>query len=433
MTRENTDASDTCAEDYLQRAEHAAFSHPAVGSGDASPRPLRKVGIIGAGTMGGGIAMNFLNKGISVCLLDAAPGGLDAGVARVRANYQRSVDRGKLSVQALEDRMALLQRGASIRDISDCELVIEAVFEDLDVKRSVFAEIDRWANPDAILATNTSYLDVNAIAAATRRPDAVVGMHFFSPANVMRLVEVVRASHTSEAVISAAISVARSIEKIPVVVGVCHGFVGNRMSFARRAQANALVQEGVMPWDVDRVLEEFGMPMGPFAMMDLAGLDIGWSIGKSQGVTDLKHRLCELGRFGQKAGAGYYSYDPDTRSRSVDPDVRTLVEEYARTSGRVIRDVSDKEILERCLYAVVNEGARILEEGIARCASDIDLVWVNGFGWPRSRGGPMFWADSIGLEHVLDRVQFYERQHGADWTPAELLKRSVAQSKRFTH
>ncbi len=430
MTSKNSDLSHARAENYLQRAERAALGDSVSGPASAS---LRRVGIIGAGTMGGGIAMNFLNKGMSVCLLDATPASLDAGMARVRASYRRSVDRGKLSMQEFEERMELLQPGCSIRDISDCELVIEAVYEDLDIKRAVFTEIDRFAQPGAILATNTSYLDVNAIASATQRPQAVVGLHFFSPANVMRLVEVVRASQTSEEVIAAAISVARSIEKVPVVVGVCHGFVGNRMSFARRAQANALVQEGVMPWDVDRVLEGFGMPLGPFAMSDLAGLDIGWSLEKSLGATDLKHRLCELGRLGQKTGAGYYNYAPDTRVRSIDPGVRELVEEYANKSGRVIRRVSDEEILERCLYAVVNEGAKILEEGIARCASDIDLVWVNGYGWPRSHGGPMFWADSIGLDHVLDRVRFYERQQGSNWKPAELLEWLVAQSKGFTH
>jgi len=419
------------AEAYLARAERAAFGDPASSAVVTVPS-IARIGVIGAGTMGGGIAMNFLNRGARVCLVDTTQAALEAGITRIRANYQRSVARGKLTAADLEQRMALLQPGVSIANIVDCDLVIEAVYEDLDIKRTVFGQIDRFAKPGAILATNTSHLDVNAIASATQRPEHVVGLHFFSPANVMKLIEVVRAAHTSDGVIASVLAMAQSIGKIPVVVGVCHGFVANRMSFARRAQAMALIQEGAMPWDVDRVLEEFGMPMGPFAMTDLAGLDIGWSADKSQGSTDLKHRLCELGRVGQKAGAGYYNYDPETRERSVDQGVRELVEEYARRSARGLREISDAEILERCLYAVVNEGAKILGERIARCASDIDLVWVNGYGWPRWRGGPMFWADSIGLAGVLDKVQFYASQHGSDWAPAPLLMELAARGMRLT-
>jgi 3-hydroxyacyl-CoA dehydrogenase len=315
--------------------------------------------------------------------------------------------------------------------IADGDLVIEAVFEDLALKQDLFARLDLLARPGAILATNTSYLDVNAIAAATRRPADVLGLHFFSPANVMRLLEVVRGRETGRDVVATAMALARSIGKVPVLVGVCHGFVGNRMLSARRTQAFSLIQEGAMPWDVDRVLEDFGMPMGPFAMTDLAGLDVGWSAATSRGDTLLRDRLCELGRRGQKSGAGYYRYDPETRERSIDPAVESLVREFAAKSGLPQRTIDDTEIRERCLYSIVNEGAKILAEGIALRASDLDVVWLNGYGWPRRTGGPMFWADGVGLPQLLERIRHYERLLGPAWTPAPLLEDRVARGRTF--
>jgi 3-hydroxyacyl-CoA dehydrogenase len=422
---------ESAAQRYYFFAEREATKLPE-GVGSVPPRPVGKVGVIGAGTMGGGIAMNFLNVGTRVVLIEAKQEALDRGVVTIRKNYDRTVSKGKLTHADVEQRMRLLTPSLQLEKVADCNLVIEAAFEAMTVKKEIFAKLDRMARRGAILATNTSYLDVDEIAASTGRPQDVIGLHFFSPANVMKLLEVVRGKATSQDVIATSMALARAIGKIPVLVGVCHGFVGNRMLAARRTQAFALIQEGAMPWDVDRVLEDFGMPMGPFAMTDLAGLDIGWSAETSKGATVLRDRLCELGRRGQKTGAGYYSYDPQTRERSVDPAVRQLVVDYATKAGRPWRDVSDQEILERCLYAMVNEGAKILEEGIAQRASDIDVVWVNGYGWPVTRGGPMYWADSIGLRVVVEGVRRYERLVGAEWRPAALLCRLAEQGKGFT-
>ncbi len=386
-------------------------------------RPVKHVGVVGAGTMGGGIAMNFLNAGLTVALVDATPAALERGVATILGNYERTAARGKLLPADITERMALLSPTLHLEDVADCDLVIEAVFEDLSLKQELFGKLDRIVRPGALLATNTSYLDVDVIAASTQRPQDVLGLHFFSPANVMRLLEVVRGKQTSSEVIATAMSLARTIGKVPVLVGVCHGFVGNRMLTARRNQAFSLIQEGAMPWDVDRVLEDFGMPMGPFAMTDLAGLDVGWSPATSRGDTVLRDRLCELGRRGQKTGAGYYRYEEKTRARSVDPAVAELVTDYARKSGLPQRHIDDTEILERCLYSIVNEGAKILAEGIALRAGDIDTVWINGYGWPKHTGGPMFWADGVGLKHVLERVRHYDRELGGSlWQPAPLLE-----------
>ncbi len=412
-------------------AEREAAKVPGVPP-ETSRRQVKHIGVIGAGTMGGGIAMNFLNAGLAVALVDTTPAALERGVATILGNYERTAARGKLSSADITQRMALLNPTLHLEDVADCDLVIEAVFEDLHLKQELFGKLDRIVRPGALLATNTSYLDVDIIAASTQRPRDVLGLHFFSPANVMRLLEVVRGKQTSSEVIATAMSLARTIGKVPVLVGVCHGFVGNRMLTARRHQAFSLVQEGAMPWDVDRVLEDFGMPMGPFAMTDLAGLDVGWSPTTSRGDTVLRDRLCELGRRGQKTGAGYYRYDEKTRARSVDPAVAELVADYARKSGLPQRHIDDTEILERCLYSIVNEGAKILAEGIALRAGDIDTVWINGYGWPKHTGGPMFWADGVGLKNVLERVRHYERElGGSHWQPAPLLETLAAAGRTF--
>jgi 3-hydroxyacyl-CoA dehydrogenase len=296
----------------------------------------------------------------------------------------------------------------------------------------VFGKLDRIAKPGAILASNTSYLDVNEIASVTKRPEDVIGLHFFSPANVMKLLEIVRGAKSGKDVIATSMSLGKTISKIPVLVGVCRGFVGNRMLAARRDQAQALLMQGTMPWDIDRVLEDFGMPMGPFAMGDLAGLDIGWDAKTSKPDAVLRDKLVELGRRGQKTGAGWYNYDPQTRERSVDPKIEALVAEYAKKGGGEQRKASDQEILERCMYAMVNEGAKILEEGIAQRASDIDVVWVNGYGWPVYRGGPMFWADTVGLKKILETMVGFQSRFGDSWKPSELLRKLAEQGKNFT-
>jgi 3-hydroxyacyl-CoA dehydrogenase len=419
------------AQRYYFFAEREAAKVSDVGD-DVTKRPIKKVGIIGAGTMGGGIAMNFLNVGTPVVLIETKQEALDRGVKTIRTNYERTASKGKLTQADVEKRMGLLSPTLKLEDTADCDLVIEAIFENMPIKKEVFGKLDAIVKKGAILASNTSYLDVNEIASATKRPEDVIGLHFFSPANVMKLLEIVRGAKTSKDVIATSMALGKTIAKVPVLVGVCYGFVGNRMLAARRDQAMSLIQEGAMPWDVDRVLEDFGMPMGPFAMGDLAGLDIGWSAETSKGDSILRDKLCELGRRGQKTGAGYYNYDPQTRERSVDPTVQELVQGFAKKSGKPQRQITDQEILERCLYSMVNEGAKILEEGIAQRASDIDVVWVNGYGWPVYRGGPMFWADSIGLGKVLASIQQYEKQLGAAWKPAGLLQKLAEQGKSFT-
>jgi 3-hydroxyacyl-CoA dehydrogenase len=395
-------------------------------------RKIEKVGILGAGTMGGGIAMNFLNLGLPVVIVEQQQEALDRGVSVIRKNYERTASKGKLTAAEVERRMGLLTPTLDFEALRDCDLVIEAVFELMSIKQEVFGKLDRICKPGAVLATNTSYLDVNDIAKCTSRPADVLGLHFFSPANVMKLLEIVRGKETAKDVIATAMGLGKRIGKIPVLVGVCRGFVGNRILAARQAQAQELILEGAMPWDVDRVIEDFGIPMGPFAMTDLAGVDIGWDPKNSQGATNLRHHLCEIGRKGQKTGAGYYKYDPQTRKRSEDPEIEALVRAYAKKSGREQRAISDQEILERCLYAMVNEGAKILEEGIAARASDIDVVWVNGYGFPAYRGGLMYWAQSVGLSKIVESLKGYEQRLGPSWKPAALLERLAAEGKGFT-
>jgi 3-hydroxyacyl-CoA dehydrogenase len=365
---------------------------------DTVARPIAKVGVVGAGTMGGGIAMAFANAGFAVSLTDSGQEALRHGLTTIRRNYQRSIKNGRLSEAELEARMALITGVDAIEALSDCDVIIEAVFEDMEVKKAVFGRLDTIARPDAILATNTSFLDVDEIAATTKRPAQVLGLHFFSPANVMRLLEIVRGARTSAEVIVTAISLARHIGKVGVLVGVCHGFVGNRMLARRQAAASRLILEGALPWHVDRVLYDFGMPMGPFAMADLAGLDLGWSATDSTGST-MEELLCEAGRFGQKNGAGYYDYDEDRRAIPA-PIVEEMLVRLAKRAGIERRAITDAEILDRCLSPMIAEGLDILDQGIVVRSSDIDVIWTHGYGWPAWTGGPMYWAEHLPKCHL---------------------------------
>ena len=396
---------------------------------DTPVLPIRKVGVIGAGTMGGGISMNFLNAGIPVTIVEAAQDALERGVATIRRNYDNTAKKGRMAAADVETRMRLLSPGLDLGVLSDCDLVIEAVYEDMAIKQDVFRKLDRIAKKDAILASNTSYLNIDEIAGVTGRPESVLGMHFFSPANVMRLLEVVRGAKTAKPMIATAMQLARKIGKIGVLVGVCHGFVGNRMLHQRQREAQKLILEGAMPWDVDRVIYDFGLPMGPFAMSDLAGLDIGWSKATSKSST-IREILCEMDRRGQKTGAGYYDYD-EARHAKPSALVEKIILDFAAKQGIKRRPIADDEILARCIYPMINEGAKILEEGKAQRASDIDVVWINGYGWPVYRGGPMFYADLIGPEKVLTKLKQFEVTMGAEFKPAPLLEGVVAEKKRL--
>ena len=417
---------ETAAQTYIQEAERRPWNYS---SAPESLPSIRKVGVIGAGTMGSGIAMNFLNRGLPVTLVDTTQAGLDRGLASIRRNYASALKKGRLTEDELAQRLALLHVSSTLQQLADCDLVIEAVFESMEVKRAVFGELDSIAKPGAILATNTSYLDVNEIAAVTRRPEWVVGLHFFSPANIMKLLEIVRGAKTSTVVIDACVAIAQSIAKTPVVVGVCYGFVGNRILAQRRREADRLILEGAMPWDVDRVFTEFGMPMGPFAMSDLAGLDLGWSKEKSSSST-IRETLNEIGRHGQKSGAGYYDYDSD-RKAVQSPVVEKLILDFAVKRGIQRAPIADEEILQRCIFPMINEGAKILSEKIVPSARDIDVVWVNGYGFPRRRGGPMYYADSVGLSNVVAKLREFEKRLGADFKPAPLLEQLAASGLTF--
>ena len=397
---------------------------------DTTPTlPIKKVGVIGAGTMGGGISMNFLNVGIPVTIVETAQPALDRGLATIRRNYENTAKKGRLKQSDVETRMGLLSPGLNLDALSDCDLIIEAVYENMDIKKEVFRKLDKIAKPGAILASNTSYLNIDEIASVTGRPDHVLGMHFFSPATVMRLLEVVRGEKTAKPVIATVMQLARKIGKIAALVGVCHGFVGNRMLHQRQREAGKLILEGAMPWDVDRVIYDFGFPMGPFAMSDLAGLDIGWSKETSKSST-IREILCEMDRRGQKTGAGFYDYD-ESRNAKPSPVVEKIILDFAARKGINRRTISDEEILERCVYPMINEGAKILEEGKAQRASDIDIVWINGYGWPVYRGGPMFYADLVGPEKVLAKMKHFEATMGEDFKPAPLLEKVVAEKKQL--
>ena len=389
--------------------------------------PIATVGVIGAGTMGGGIAMNFLNAGIPVTIVETKQEALDRGLGIIRKNYEATAAKGKMKAEDVEARMALLTGTLAARSSSD--LIIEAVFENLDVKKDVFARLDAIAKPGAILATNTSYLDIDEIAAATARPASVIGLHFFSPANVMKLLEIVRTKDTAKPIIATAAKLAKTIGKIGVTVGNGFGFVGNRILAARNREADRLILEGASPADVDRVLYDFGFPMGHFQMRDLVGLDVGWNPATSASA-NVREILNEMGRHGQKSGGGYYDYD-ENRKHTPSPVALGVIESFAAKRGIPHRAVSDDEIRDRTLYAMVNEGARILDEGIASRASDIDIIWVTGYGWPKYRGGPMFWADLQGLPAVLERLKVLAAEHGPDFTPSPLIERLVAEGKAF--
>ena len=391
--------------------------------------PIKKVGVIGAGTMGGGISMNFLNSGIPVTIVETVKEALDRGLSTIRRNYENTAKKGRLTQADVETRMGLLGPSLNLDALSDCDLIIEAVFENMEIKKEVFGKLDKIAKRGAILASNTSYLNIDQIASATSRPDYVLGMHFFSPANVMRLLEVVRGAKTSKPVIATVMQLARKIGKIGVLVGVCHGFVGNRMLAQRQREAQKLIVEGAMPWDVDRVIYDFGLPMGPFAMSDLAGLDIGWAKATSKSST-IREILCEMDRRGQKTGAGFYDYD-EQRNAKPSPVVEKIILDFSAKKGVNRRPISGEEILERCIYPMINEGAKILEEGKAQRASDIDIVWINGYGWPVYRGGPMFYADLIGPDKVLAKLREFEATMGDDFKPAPLLESVAAEKRRF--
>jgi len=418
----------SAAQRYVFFAERAVWKVPDVPE-DTQTIPVGKVGVIGAGTMGGGIAMNFLNAGIPVTIVETKQDALDRGLATIRKNYENTAKRGRLTTADVEKRMGMLKGTLSLDELADRDLVIEAVFENMDIKKEVFGKLDRIVKPGAILATNTSYLNVDEIALATKRPESVIGWHFFSPANVMRLLELVRGDKTSKPVIATSMQMARKIGKIAALVGVCPGFVGNRMLAQRQREAQKLILEGAMPWDVDRVLYDFGFPMEPFAMSDLAGLDIGWSKEKSSSST-MREILCEMDRRGQKTGAGFYDYDAE-RNAKPSPVVEKLILEFASKKGINRRTISDEEILERCVYPMINEGAKILEEGKAIRSSDIDIVWINGYGWPVYRGGPMFYGDTIGLDKVLAKMKQFEGQMGAEFAPSKLLEKLAGEGKRF--
>ncbi len=418
----------SAAQRHVFFAERQVWKIPDVAE-DTPLIPIKKVGMIGAGTMGGGIAMNFASVGIPVVLVETKPEALERGLSVVRKNYENTAKRGRLTLEDVERRMSLLTGSLDLNVLADCDLIIEAVFENMAIKKEVFAKLDKICKPGAILATNTSALDVNEIATAVSRPEAVVGMHFFSPANVMRLLEVVRGEKTSKSVLQTAMQIGKKIGKIGAVSGVCPGFIGNRILAARSAQAQAMVLEGAMPWEVDKVLYDFGLPMGPFAMSDLAGLDIGWSKETSKSAT-LREVLCEMDRRGQKTGAGYYDYD-EQRNAKPSEVTRKIIGDFMSAKGVTPRKISETEILERCVYSMINEGAKILDEGIANRASDIDIVWINGYGFPVYRGGPMFYGDTVGLPTVVAKLKEYGPLMGPSFKMSPALERLAADGKKF--
>ena len=390
---------------------------------DTEIKPFSSIGVIGAGTMGGGISMNFANVGIPVTIIEQSQENLDKGLGIIRKNYENTANKGRITFEDVEKRTNLIKGSTDINDLSNCDLIIEAVFENMDLKKDIFKTLDNIAKKGAILATNTSALDVNEIAAQTSRPEDVIGLHFFSPANVMRLLEIVRGEKTSKSVVATSMKMAKSIGKVAAVVGVCPGFVGNRILAQRQREANKLILEGAMPWEVDDALFDFGFPMGPFAMSDLAGLDIGWDEDLSTGDT-LRDKLCEAGRLGQKTGKGFYIYD-EKRNKSPDTEVEKLIIEFSEKHQIKRREISKEEILERCLYPMINEGFKILEEGMAIRASDIDIVWINGYGWPMYEGGPMFYGQLIGYDKVLKWHQEMEEKFGPDFSPSPYLEKVV--------
>ena len=432
------------ASDQSKAQRHAFFAEREVAKIPDVPKDtptldIATAAVIGCGTMGGGIAMNFANAGIPVTVFEVSQEAIDKGLGIIRKNYAATVSKGRLTQEAMDDRLARISTTLDYAALSEADVVIEAVFENMELKNEIFGALDAACKPEAILATNTSTLDVNEIAAATSRPDKVIGTHFFSPANVMKLMENVRGDKTSPETIATIMKVSKAIGKIGVLVGVCDGFVGNRMLYAYRRQADFLLEEGALPQQIDKVIYDFGMPMGPYAMGDLAGLDVGWRIRQGQAATRPAHlrystvadRICELGRFGQKTGAGWFRYEAGSRTPIPDPIIDELILTISAENGITRREVTDQEILERCLYPLVNEGAKILEEGLALRSSDIDVVWMSGYGFPRYRGGPMFWAGLVGVKTIYDVMSRLHDEHG-DWLePAPLLKRLADEGKSF--
>ncbi len=430
LFEEAVKSTESAALRHVFFAERTAAKIPDVPA-DTPTLPIRKVAVLGAGTMGGGIAMVFANAGISVVLVDREQGFVDKGLGIIAKNYAATVSKGKLAQSEMDARVGRIGGTTDWNGLADADLVIEAVFEEMNLKKEIFGKLDRLCKKDAILSTNTSTLDVDEIARSTSRPEQVIGLHFFSPANVMRLLEIVRGKQTSKTVLATCLKLSKTIGKVGVVVGVCQGFVGNRMLHTYFREAQLLIQEGASPAQVDGVITKFGFAMGPCATSDLAGIDVGWRIRKEQpkpppgerysgAVAD---RLAEMGRFGQKTGAGFYKYEAGSRAPIPDPAVDAVIEAVAKELGIARRPVSDEEIFERCLYSMINEGAKILDEGIALRASDIDTVWINGYGFPPHRGGPMFYADTVGLAKIDAKLKELQAKHGPVWKPSALLEK----------
>lgn len=418
------------AQQHFFFAEREANKVSGIGK-PVAERPINKVGVIGAGLMGGGIAMNMANAGIPVTIAETKQESLDRGLGVIRKNYENTAKKGRISGEQVEERCGLIQGTLALEDLADCDLIIEAVFENMAVKKEIFNNLDKLAKPGAILASNTSALDLNEIAAVTSRPEDVIGLHFFSPANVMKLLEVVRGEKTADDVVKTGMSFAKRIKKVAVLVGVCFGFVGNRILFSRQYQSDKLALEGADYARVDKLLYDFGFPMGPFQMADLAGLDIGWLKETSRPDLFVKDRLCEMGELGQKTGSGFYDYDDKRRPIRREQTAKFYLE-TSTALGVQQRDISDEEILDRLLLSMVNEGAKILDEGIAQRASDIDVVYVYGYGWPVYRGGPMHYANSLGLDKVLEKIRHYHQLTGDDfWIPSGYLVELAEQGEKF--
>ena len=420
------------AQRHIFFAEREAAKVPGIPEG-TKPRPVASGAVIGAGTMGGGIAMCFANAGIPVTIVETGRDLLQKGLDRVAANYRATVSRGGLSADEMERRIGLITGVTELEAVGAADVVIEAVFEEMDLKRRVFSDLDRAAKSNALLATNTSTLNVDEIARATKRPQDVLGTHFFSPANVMRLLEIVRGAATAPDALATAVTLGRRLGKVPVTVGVCYGFVGNRMLARRSVETERLLLEGALPQEVDAAVTGFGFPMGPFAMADMAGLDVGWRIRKGRGErNEIEDALCEAGHYGQKTGKGYFRYEPGSRTPLPDPDVENIILETSSRLGVNRRPIGEEEIVERMIFPMINEGARILEEGIATRPGDIDVIWVYGYGWPVWRGGPMYYADRLGLPHIRDRLSFYaDRSRDETLRPAPLLQRLAAEGRGF--
>ncbi len=414
--------------DYIEHAQNKAWQLSNIPSGTNS-RPVTSVGVIGAGTMGGGISMNFATVGIEVKIIETTQEALDRGLALCRKNYQRSADKGRFSQQELEERMERIQGSLNMEDLAGCDLIIEAVFENMELKKSIFSKLDAIAKPGAILATNSSALDIDEIASVTKRPEDVIGMHFFSPANVMKLVEVVQAEHTADDVVATMMHISKKIQKIAALVGVCPGFVGNRILYARQTSASKLVYKGVMPSVIDAAFNAFGFRMGPFQMSDLAGLDIGWQKGATT-ANPIRDALCELDHRGQKTGHGYYIYD-ENRVGSPSPVAEKIIRDITGVSESDSQSISNEEIIANCVFPMINEATKILEENKAQRPSDIDVVWLYGYGWPQDKGGLLFFADTIGAEKILAKME----ELGADddrFKPTETLKKLAKDGGKFT-